>query len=156
MQVETSTLLAIGGLILGVYTGIITLLVRWLLKSHESRLKEKFDAVDEKVDLIKEKIASEASRLEAIHDAYKEHVDDRIETLSDRDDKFGEKWENFLEKYYRVDTTRSNRLDAAFNLIDEMKYIMDDIKPLVIRKIDEIAGKIQEDLKSEIGSKIGG
>lgn len=74
---------------------------------------------------------------------------DAKETLA-KIDSVRNKWEDFLKEYYSLDTTRSNKLEAAFRRVDELKTTVGELRPAVMRKIEENILTARNELRDDM------
>lgn len=61
-----------------------------------------------------------------------------------------DKWEGFLKEYYSLDTTRSNKLEAAFRRVDELKTTMGELRPAMMRKLEENLTTMRNELRDDM------
>jgi soluble cytochrome b562 len=63
-------------------------------------------------------------------------------------------WANFMSQYFKIDTTRSNRLDACFKNMDEMRDTIREIKSTIIRKIEECVVDVKKEMKDYVKDRL--
>ena len=58
-----------------------------------------------------------------------------------------DRWEAFLKEYHILDSTRGQKVDALFRTVDSMRETIKELKPSMFNKIDDLIGKLTNELK---------
>jgi len=61
----------------------------------------------------------------------------RIGQYFEAHDRLRDKWEEFLREYLKIDSTRGQKIDALFRVVDQMQDAVREIPPNVNSKIEE-------------------
>ena len=134
------------GLILGVVGGAFTvlgtilgILMRMLFKSVQKNTQDKFDHVQDRFDQVDEKVLQLSSRVDQYFKAH---------------DRLRDKWEDFLREYLKIDSTRGQKIDALFRVVDEMQEKVREIRPALKSKIEEAFTSSLSELKLYVREQI--
>lgn len=169
--------------VFGALCTIIGFVVKAVLKSNAEKLKLQFEALKPSIETLKLQLESlktsidaqfaamkdsRAAALKNMEDNYtaaiealtsnhndcKIRTEESIKTIYARMDGIFKEWANFMAQYFKIDTTRANRLDACFKNVDEMREVVREIKPLILRRIEESATELKVDLRDYVKDRL--
>lgn len=69
-------------------------------------------------------------------------------------DRLRDKWEEFLKEYLKIDSTRGQKIDALFRVVDQMQTAVKDIPPAMNAKIEEAFSHSLSELKLYVRDRI--
>jgi hypothetical protein len=122
----------VGGLL-----GVLGTVLLLLYKSTNRRIKEKADASDKgMVQLGKELDKVTAALTEQVNTTYST-VEERLDTYFKAHERLRDKWDDFLREYLKIDSTRGQKVDALFRVVDQMQKAVEHIPRNMNEKIEE-------------------
>lgn len=62
-------------------------------------------------------------------------------------EKHRDRWDQFLKEYHVLDSTRGQKVDALFRIVDQMRETMKDIRPMLNAKVDDTYLRLLNELK---------
>jgi hypothetical protein len=62
-------------------------------------------------------------------------------------DRLRDKWEEFLREYLKIDSTRGQKMDALFRIVDQMQTAVKELTPAMNAKIEEAFTHAMSELK---------
>lgn len=105
---------------------ILGLLIRAVDKAARNHWKQKFDQLEKDTQLalhqMEETTEAQAQRITQYFEAH---------------DRLRDRWEEFLREYLKIDSTRGQKVDALFRVVDQMQAAVREIQPNVNAKIEE-------------------
>jgi len=107
-------------------------LLKMLLSAYKKNMQLELDVIRKDVT----RINQDYGRAEADTRSCEE----QIERQRDR-------WEAFLKEYHILDSTRGQKVDALFRTVDSMRETIKELKPSMFNKIDDLIGKLTNELK---------
>lgn len=69
-------------------------------------------------------------------------------------DRLRDKWDEFLREYLKIDSTRGQKIDALFRVVDEMQDTLREIKPTLNSKIEDSFRRALSELKVYVRDQI--
>jgi len=121
-EVPWGTILGVVGGAFTAYGALLAFLVRRLFKAAQENTKQKNDRLEEKLAQEHELVLELSKRVDQYFKAH--------ERLRDR-------WEEFLRDYLKIDSTRGQKIDALFRVVDQMQEMVRDVRPAMKQKIEE-------------------
>lgn len=89
------------------------------------------------------------------------HQQEAIKKLEDQDKQYAvmlerlrDKWEEFLREYLKIDSTRGQKIDALFRIVDQMQDTVRELRGAMNSKIDESFQRSQNELKLYIRDQL--
>lgn len=79
-----------------------------------------------------------------------DHIATDAKDMLAKIDGIRDKWDDFLKEYYQLDTTRANKLEAAFRRVDELKTSVGELRPAMMRKLEENLLTARNDLRDDM------
>lgn len=125
IDVSWGQLISVMAVTFGAVIGIFTLLLRTLLKSMRANMDTKF------------------ANLHALVVS----LDKRDREQSGAHDRLRDKWEDFLREYLKIDSTRGQKIDALFRVVDRMQTVVDKLPTQMNSKIEEAFSQSMSELK---------
>ena len=122
VEIPWGTILGIVGGAFTAYGTLLALLVRQLFKANQRHTKQKFDNLNEKITKEHELVVQ---------------LNERVDQYFSAHDRLRDKWEEFLRDYLKIDSTRGQKIDALFRVVDQMQEILRDVRPAMKQKIEE-------------------
>lgn len=123
--VPWSTIVAAAGSILGALAVVIFFLTRMLLKSYRKSVDKQFET-----------LVSDVHNLE-----------ERLGKYFEAHERLRDKWDEFLREYLKIDSTRGQKVDALFRIVDQMQETLRDIRPSLNAKVEEMISHALSELK---------
>jgi len=155
---ETASIIAICIAAFTTFAAIVGFVVKALLKSQATRIEEKFRTLAAEsvtaVENAKALYISDLKRVEESHEDCKARTEKAISDIFVRMDGLFKEWANFMSQYFKIDTTRSNRLDACFKNMDEMRDTIREIKSMILRKIEECVVDVKKEMKDYVKDRL--
>ena len=146
--IDLGTLLTSLGIVFGLTTTIIVLLVKLLLKSYREKTDDKLTALKNGYQTKIENLTKEL--LDAIQD--RKDCESRsggsFLRLQGLVDKLQDQWLEFQKSAATLEATRGRRLDAMFNVLDHQKNEVAQLRPALLNKQEDLARQKFEELKS--------
>lgn len=65
-----------------------------------------------------------------------------------------DKWDEFLREYLKIDSTRGQKIDALFRVVDQMQDAIRDIRPAMNTKIEDAFSRALSELKLFVRDQI--
>jgi phage gpG-like protein len=69
-------------------------------------------------------------------------------------ERLRDKWEEFLREYLKIDSTRGQKIDALFRIVDQMQDTVRELRGAMNSKIDESFQRSQNELKLYIRDQL--
>lgn len=123
--VPWGTIVAIAGSSVVVLAGILGTLLRMLYGAQQKRIEEKFQALAN--DVIK--------------------LDREVRGYFQAHEKLRDKWDEFLKEYLKIDSTRGQKVDALFRIVDQMQDTVKELRPALNEKVEEMISRALSELK---------
>ena len=141
------TIVAAAGGILGVVGVVMVFLVKMLLKSYQKNAKQELDAA--KSDVMREFQEFRAVANEKFETMGTDVVqlDGRVGKYFEAHERLRDKWDEFLREYLKIDSTRGQKVDALFRIVDQMQEAIRDIRPALNVKVEETLTHALTELK---------
>lgn len=79
---------------------------------------------------------------------------ERVGKYFEAHDRLRDKWEEFLREYLKIDSTRGQKIDALFRVVDQMQAAVKDIPPAMNAKIEEAFTHSLSELKLYVRDRI--
>jgi hypothetical protein len=130
--VPWGTIVAIGAPVLAAFGTILVFFVKRLLRATEKIYELKFDQLSKDVVQLNER----NGLLVAAHDR-----------LRDR-------WDEFLREYLKIDSTRGQKIDALFRVVDQMQDAVRELKPALNSKVEDSFCRALSELKVYVRDQI--
>ena len=125
-------IVAVGAPVLAAFGTILVFFVKRLLRATEKVYELKFDQLAKDVVQLNQK-------------------DDQLFVAHDR---LRDKWDEFLREYLKIDSTRGQKIDALFRVVDEMQNVLREIKPALNSKIEDSFSRALSELKVYVRDQI--
>ena len=122
VEIPWGTILGVVGGAFAAYGTLLALLVRKLFKATQENTKQKFDSLNEKLTQEHALVLELSKRVDQYFSAH---------------ERLRDKWEEFLRDYLKIDSTRGQKIDALFRVVDQMQEILRDVRPAMKQKIEE-------------------
>ena len=148
-MIATASLIKV---MLGVFGTLVTitlLVVKALMKSQENRNRENIAAM-------KESLLASIGRVEEKHNDCKNHTESSVRDISVRIEKHNDRYSEFLKEFYSENTTQDNKVNACFNHVEFIRSEMSDIRPLMMKKLEDGMRSMMSDLEVYIEKKVKG
>lgn len=145
--VPWSTIVAVSGSILGIVGTALLILMRLLLKSYQRNAEQELEAVKAEAEqnLLRFKEVTQ-EKLESMVSKALE-LDRRIGESFAVHAKLRDKWDEFLREYLEIDIGRSKKVEALFRIVDQMQATLEEIRPTLNTKIEEMIMRVIAELK---------
>jgi len=72
---------------------------------------------------------------------------ERVGKYFEAHDRLRDKWEEFLREYLKIDSTRGQKMDALFRIVDQMQTAVKELTPAMNAKIEEAFTHAMSELK---------
>jgi hypothetical protein len=131
-MISWSTIIAVGAPILAAFGGLLVFLFSRFVKALETNYDTKFGQV--------------TTRLAEIND--------RIGVVFAAHEKLRDKWDDFLREYLKIDSTRGQKIDALFRVVDEMQNSLKEVRPALTSKIEDSFCRSVSELKVYVRDQI--
>lgn len=69
-------------------------------------------------------------------------------------ERLRDKWDEFLREYLKIDSTRGQKIDALFRIVDQMQEALREIKPVLNAKIEDVFSRAISELKVYVRDQI--
>jgi len=125
-------IVAVGAPVLAAFGTILVFFVKRLLRATEKVYELKFDQLAKDVVQLNQK-------------------DNQLFVAHDR---LRDKWDEFLREYLKIDSTRGQKIDALFRVVDEMQNALREIKPALNSKIEDSFSRALSELKVYVRDQI--
>jgi len=125
-------IVAVGAPVLAAFGTILVFFVKRLLRATEKVYELKFDQLAKDVVQLNQK-------------------DDQLFVAHNR---LRDKWDEFLREYLKIDSTRGQKIDALFRVVDEMQNVLREIKPALNSKIEDSFSRALSELKVYVRDQI--
>jgi tRNA(Ile)-lysidine synthase TilS/MesJ len=110
----------------GAFGTVLGFLIKSVDKAARNHWKQKFDQLEKDTQLAtrhtEEMLGAQAQRITQYFEAH---------------DRLRDRWEEFLREYLKIDSTRGQKIDALFRVVDQMQAAVREISPNVNTKIEE-------------------
>jgi F0F1-type ATP synthase membrane subunit b/b' len=126
------TVVAVGAPVLAAFGGILVFFVKRLLRATEKVYELKFDQLAKDVVQLNQR----GDQLVAAHD------------------RIRDKWDEFLREYLKIDSTRGQKIDALFRVVDQMQDAVRELKPALNSKIEDSFCRALSELKVYVRDQI--
>lgn len=121
-DIPWGTILGIIGAAFTSYGALLALLMRKLFKATQENTNQKFSNLIEKLSQEHELVLESNRRMDQYFSAH---------------ERLRDKWEAFLRDYLKIDSTRGQKIDALFRVVDQMQEVLRDVRPAMKQKIEE-------------------
>lgn len=122
----------VGGLL-----GVLGTLLLLLYRGINRRIKEKAEAADKSVVQLEKQLGSVSAVLtEQVNTTYSA-IEERLDTYFKAHERLRDKWDDFLREYLKIDSTRGQKVDALFRVVDQMQTAVEHIPRNMNEKIEE-------------------
>jgi len=74
-------------------------------------------------------------------------IKNRCVDLNTSHERLRDRWEDFLREYIKVDSTRGNKIDALFRVVDQMQETIKEIRPALNTRMEEMLARAISDVK---------
>jgi len=146
-EVPWALILGVVGAAFTAFGTLITFLVRSLFKSTTQAQQMKFDALLEKYETLSTSVEEDVEQKFAhTHDIVLE-LSKRVDQYFGAHERLRDKWNEFLTNYLKIDSTRGQKIDALFRVVDQMQEAVKDIRPSMKQKIEESFSNSLDTLK---------
>lgn len=146
-SVPWEVVVAVGGGILGVVGTALVIASKLLLKSYQANAKQELQAA-------KEEVRREFQEFRTLaNEKFKTMAEDviqlerRIGKYFEAHERLRDKWDEFLREYLKIDSTRGQKVDALFRIVDQMQEALRDIRPALNTKVEEMLTHALTELK---------
>jgi uncharacterized coiled-coil DUF342 family protein len=146
-SVPWEVVVAVGGGILGVVGTALVIASKLLLKSYQTNAKQELQAA-------KEEVRREFQEFRTLaNEKFKTMAEDviqlegRIGKYFEAHERLRDKWDEFLREYLKIDSTRGQKVDALFRIVDQMQEALRDIRPALNTKVEEMLTHALTELK---------
>ena len=78
----------------------------------------------------------------------------RMDSYFKAHDGLRDRWEDFLKEYLKIDSTRGQKIDALFRIVDQMQETVRDLRPAMNTKIEEAFSRSLSELKLYVRDQI--
>jgi uncharacterized membrane protein YhiD involved in acid resistance len=78
---------------------------------------------------------------------YMVQLEKRTEGQEEAHDRLRDKWEEFLKEYIKIDSTRGQKIDALFRVVDRMQEVVDKLPLQMNSKIEEAFTQSMSEIK---------
>lgn len=136
-SIELDLMIKVMGITFTLTTAVIAFLVRMLLKSYNDKITTKLETVQVEY---RTKFSSAEKNLDRIEKAITE---------------IQAQWSLFQKTSATLETTRGNRLDAMFRVLDHQKDEIRAIRPALLQKQQELQKASMDDLKTHVYKVLG-
>lgn len=75
-------------------------------------------------------------------------------TLTTAHDRLRDRWDEFLREYLKIDSTRGQKVDALFRIVDQMQDSLRDIRPALNTKVEDSFSRAVSELKVYVRDQI--
>lgn len=120
--VPWGTILGAMGAAFAAYGTLLAFLVRRLFKATQENTNQKFSGLKEKLMQERELVLELGKRVDQYFLAH---------------ERLRDKWESFLRDYLKIDSTRGQKIDALFRVVDQMQEVLKDVRPAMKQRIEE-------------------
>lgn len=79
---------------------------------------------------------------------------ERVGQVFPAHDKLRDRWEEFLREYLTVDSTRGQKIDALFRVVDQMQETLRELKPALNVKVEDAFCRAVNELKVYVRDQI--
>ena len=108
-----------------IFGTVFGFVLRALYKNLQNNTKQKFDLIDNLIT----------------------QLNRRIDNYFKAHDSLRDRWEDFLKEYLKIDSTRGQKIDALFRIVDQMQEAVRDLRPGMNTKIEEAFSRSLSELK---------
>jgi seryl-tRNA synthetase len=123
--VPWGTIVAVASSSVVVLAGILGMLIKMLYKSHQAQTEQKFET-----------LAGDVVKLDReVRDYFRAH------------EKLRDKWDEFLKEYLKIDSTRGQKVEALFRIVDQMQDTVRELRPTLNEKMEELLSRALSELK---------
>jgi hypothetical protein len=81
-------------------------------------------------------------------------LEDRIGKYFEAHERLRDKWDEFLREYLKIDSTRGQKVDALFRVVDQMQDTFKEIRPTLNSKIEDSFARALSELKVYVRDQI--
>ncbi len=143
MQLTIGELSAIMGGVFALTTTIIGILVKMLFNTYQEKAAKEMELLQHEIKSIKE----------AREVCLRNH-DKQQSKLSESMEKINDAWLNFVREDAAMEATRGRKVDALFNVVDNMKEKLHQIPEVINKKIEDTYRGAKNELQSELSDYI--
>jgi len=154
LEIPWGTLITIVSVAFTAFGGLLTTL---LVKLHAASKRNTRALVDSaRIDLshriegLEKDLVTKSGQL----DANVLQLVERVGQYFVAHDRLRDKWEEFLREYLKIDSTRGQKIDALFRVVDQMQTAVKDIPPAMNTKIEEAFTHSLSELKLYVRDRI--
>jgi uncharacterized membrane protein YgaE (UPF0421/DUF939 family) len=141
------TIVSVAGGVLGVVGVALMFLARMLLKSYQKNAKQELASLrTEMKQEIQEFRTLSLQKFETLGDDVIQ-LERRVGKYFDAHERLRDKWDEFLREYLKIDSTRGQKVDALFRIVDQMQEAVRDIRPALNTKSEELIAHAITELK---------
>ena len=121
-DIPWGTILSVVGGAFTAYGALLALLMRKLFKATQENANQKFSNLIEKLVQEHELVLELSKKVDQYFSAH---------------ERLRDKWEEFLRDYLKIDSTRGQKIDVLFHVVDQMQEVLRDVRPAMKQKIEE-------------------
>jgi len=152
--VPWATIVAVGGGILGIVGTALVVMAGMLLKSLRTNVDQRLKALEVNLE---EKVTHQHENAEekfrsAASDVVK--LERRLTEYFEAHERLRNKWDTFLQEYLKIDSTRGQKVDALFRIVDQMQDTLRDLRPALNTKIEEMIAHALSELKLYVRDRV--
>lgn len=154
LEIPWGTLVTIVSVAFTAFGGLLTTLLVKLHAAGKRNTKALVDSVrvdfSNQLALLRKDLETKSSQLDAIV----LQLGERVGQYFAAHDRLRDKWEEFLREYLKIDSTRGQKIDALFRVVDQMQTAVKDIPPAMNAKIEEAFSHSLSELKLYVRDRI--
>lgn len=125
IEIPWTTVIGVIVTIVSTFGGIMAYLAKALSKSMQKNIEDQLSEYKLEIESLK------ANR----------------EKYFEAHNRIRDKWEDFLKEYLKIDSTRGQKIDALFRIVDQMQETVKDLRPTMNLKIEESFARSISELK---------
>lgn len=134
--------------------GTLGAMLLLLYKNTTRQIKEKYEAADKSVVQLERRVEHMSTALDKQIDAMETTMEERLSTYFKAHERLRDKWDNFLREYLKIDSTRGQKVDALFRVVDQMQSAVEQIPRNMNDKIEESFTHSMSELKLYVRDQI--
>lgn len=123
--------------------GAFGVTARLLYRALNKRIQEKFEHVR---DL--------AAQVDKSADESEKGILDRLAQYFSAHERLRDKWDEFLREYLKIDSTRGQKVDALFRVVDQMQDTFKELRPALNAKVEDLFQRGVNELKVYVRDQI--
>ncbi|RLC88625.1 MAG: hypothetical protein DRJ03_01765 [Chloroflexi bacterium] len=141
------TIVTVSGSVLGVLGVALLFLVKMLVKSYQASAKRDLEIVkNEARQELQEFRTLTSQKFETLGEDVIQ-LERRIGKYFEAHERMRDKWDEFLREYLKIDSTRGQKVDALFRIVDQMQEALREIRPALNTKVEEMLTHALTELK---------